>query len=67
MNSIGVSPYVNYLYTDLRNGRVLLDVNISFFLNSYTVESPVAATSPQRLGFQNIKFPNQITILKNHL
>lgn len=26
MNSIGVTPYVNYLYTDLRNGIVLLDV-----------------------------------------
>ena len=37
MNSIGVTPYVNYLYTDLRNGIVLLDVNISFFRNSYSL------------------------------
>ena len=30
MNSIGVSPYVNSLFRDLRSGLVLLDVSITF-------------------------------------
>ena len=34
MNSLGVSPFVNNLYSDLKDGLVLLQVNVYIFMKS---------------------------------
>ena len=36
MNSLGVSPRVNYLYSDLSNGLILFQVLLSSILNNYS-------------------------------
>ena len=36
MNSLGVSPRVNYLYSDLSNGLILFQVLQSSILNNYS-------------------------------
>lgn len=32
INSLGLEPYVNYLYSDLSNGLILLQVNFNFYV-----------------------------------